>query len=94
MICICCMRNTNFLSYFLCFTLFSTNYNLPYIHLIFFTKNLKFKMTRKKNDKLWLVDHKVEYKKFGSTFSYFAFWKSGSFKKCSMKVNFLKKLIV
>ena len=51
-------------------------------------------MTRKKNDKLWLVDHKVEYKKFGSTFSYFAFWKSGSFKKCSMKVNFLKKLIV
>ena len=60
----------------------------------FFTKNLKFKMTRKKNDKLWLVDHKLKYKKFGSTFSYFAFWKSGGIKKYGMKVSFLKKLNV
>ena len=51
-------------------------------------------MTRKKNDKLWLVDHKLKYKKFGSTFSYFAFWKSGGIKKYGMKVSFLKKLNV
>ena len=48
---------------------------------------------KKKHSKLWLVDHKVKYKKFGSPFLYFAFWKSGGFKKCSMKVSFLKKLV-